>query len=284
MNIKELKEDLILKFKESGIENHYGEVDMLLSHFLSKTNEELITNSDEEISEDILKKINESSEKRLTKYPLQYILNKVNFYGYDFFVDQRVLIPRPETELLVERALDLIRCFSLTKVLDMCCGSGVIGLTLLKETNLKELTLSDIAKDALTVSRVNANNLELSNIRYNEGDLFENINGHEKFDMITANPPYIKLSDKDNLQKELSYEPENALFAGETGLEFYERIFNDSKMYLKEDGFLIVEIGAELSTELQNIINNSEGLKLVSIEKDYNDLDRVIILKRTADE
>lgn len=212
--------------------------------------------------------------ERLTGKPLQYVLKSANFYGYDFYVDENVLIPRPETEELCMHALKFINAES--KVLDMCTGSGAIGITVNLKTGAN-VTLADISEKALEVASKNAKDLN-ANVFAINSDLFTNIEG--EFDVILSNPPYIKTADLQSLQTEVKYEPTLALDGGIEGLDYYYRIENEGYSHLKKGGIMILEFGIDESEKIFKIFDNTEKYTNIEIIKDINGIDRFIKVEK----
>jgi release factor glutamine methyltransferase len=224
-------------------------------------------------SKEQTQKINDIIEKRLqNRIPLQHILGYGYFMGEKFKVSKDVLIPRPETELLVQNVAEL----NGNNILDIGTGSGCIAIMLQKITN-KAVSACDISKKAINIARENAKNLN-ANVTFIESDLFQNI--HDKFDIIVSNPPYIPLSEHHALTPEVKeHEPNNALFApDEEGIEFYQKIIEASNAYLNPQGYLAFEIGIGQSEAIKNLLqkNNFEDIKVI---KDFAKIDRIIIAK-----
>ena len=211
--------------------------------------------------------------------PLQYLLGECEFMGLCFKVSKDVLVPRPETELLVEKVIKISLRFKgkRIKMLDVGTGSGNIAISLAKFIPNALITAIDIELKALEVAKVNA---ELNNvaekIEFVRADLFN----FDNFDFIISNPPYITSEDIDNLQAEVQYEPRVALDGGIDGLDFYRRIIKESPLHLKNDGFLVMEMGYNQSESIKKIAKNSEIFELLDIIKDYAGIERVIILKK----
>ncbi len=200
--------------------------------------------------------------------PLQYVFEKAYFYGREFYVNDEVLIPRQDTEVLVEKALDYVKEDS--KVLDICTGSGCIGITIALEKNIN-VTLSDVSKGALNVAKGNAHTLG-AKVDIVESDMFKSINGI--YDVILANPPYISEHDMEKLPADVKKEPRLALYGGKDGLDYYRIIAATAP--LSENGVLVMEIGDEESDDIKEIFTGFE----IEVIKDYNDKDRVVIAKR----
>lgn len=237
---------------------NYTEIEILLKQTISK--EEI-----EELS-DILNQI------KIGK-PINKIFNCQEFYGQEFYIDENVLAPRQETEILVEKVLEKIENKNL-KVLDLCCGSGVIGLSIKKYAPQCEVYLSDISNEALNVCKKNAQILNL-NVNIMQSDMFKTL-PNEKFDIIVSNPPYIKQTDRNNLSKSvLDFDPEIALFGGNDGLKFYEIIKNNIIEFCNKNTTLFLEIGYDISIEVQNLFKNNN----IKVIKDYSNIDRVLIIE-----
>lgn len=210
--------------------------------------------------------------------PLQYIMGKEKFFGLDFVVNEDVLIPRPETEVLVDVALELINSIPDTQysILDLGTGSGNIAISLTKNVPDCRMIASDISEKALEVARLNARLNGVSDyISFIESDLFEDISG--EFDYIVSNPPYIARHGFETLQKEVLKEPVLALYGGADGLEFYRRIFSAATQALAHGGYCIVEIGFGQLTAIKEIIEKTKEFKLVEARIDQYGIDRVIV-------
>ena len=226
---------------------------------------------DEEIDADDLKEYESVLKKRTERIPLQYITGEQEFMGYKFHVNSHVLIPRQDTETLVEEALKVIEPGM--KVLDMCTGSGCIIISILKSISDVRGVGCDISKQALIVAKENAKLNEV-NVEFERSDLFENIN--EKFDVIVSNPPYIRSEVIPTLMPEVAqFEPISALDGCEDGLEFYRRIIKESKNYLKEDGRILFEIGNDQGEDVSNMLKYA-GYYNVRVIKDLARNDRVV--------
>lgn len=193
-----------------------------------------------QVTEEQMSMIGDLVEQRLSGQPLQYILGEWEFYGLPFYVDERALIPRQDTELLVETAISMIQQRGYQSCLDLCTGSGCIAVSIAKHAHTS-VTASDISVDALELAQENAALNEVR-VTFVESDLFDRIDG--KFDLICCNPPYLSKEDMEHLQKEVSFEPALALYGGADGLDFYRRIANDYQAHLNAGGALLLEIGS----------------------------------------
>lgn len=264
--------------KENDIFDYAYDAKELL-FFASKMDmKEYFLNIKEECPIEIEKLYLEYIEKRKNHIPLQHITNKMTFFGYDFYVNKDVLIPRFDTEILVENALTKIK--SNDKILDMCTGSGCIIISILKRVFDAVGVGVDISDKALNISKKNAKDLGvLDRVNFIKSDLFSNLK-EEKFDIIISNPPYIKKDDIKYLSEEVKlYDPIIALDGGNDGLLFYKRIILDSYNYLKEDGFLFFEVGFDEASLVKNLLID-KGFYDINIVKDLNNINRVIFGKK----
>lgn len=210
-------------------------------------------------------------DKRAAHMPLQYITGEQEFMGFPFLVDERVLIPRQDTEILVEEALKRIKPGM--EVLDLCTGSGCIIISILKNMPKIRAAASDVSGAALCLAKENAKLNQVS-AEFTESDLFEKISG--KFDMIVSNPPYIPTKEIETLMPEVrDHEPKEALDGSEDGLLFYRKIISEGKKYLKPKGFLLLEIGCGQGEAVSSLLAE-EGYIQIEIRKDLAGLDRVI--------
>lgn len=195
----------------------------------------------------------------------------------NFTVNKNVLIPRQDTEILVQEAIDLCKKNKCKTIFDLCTGSGAIAISISKAISNAEVYAGDISKDALEVAKYNNKNLN-ANVHFIETDMFKNIN--QKFDIIVSNPPYIKTDVINMLDKEVQKEPIIALDGGEDGLFFYKEIINNAYKYLKEDGYLCLEIGYDQREEVIDLIKKTNSYKDIYSKKDLAGLDRIIVCKK----
>lgn len=255
---------------------HKDQTKLILSTLLNLNYLELSLHLSDLVSEEIISKFNKCIDNIKEGKPIQYALNNVNFYGLDFYVDERVLIPRFETEELVYNTNNYINKYfnKDIKVLDLCTGSGCIGLTLKNLNNNLLVTLSDLSPYALEVCEINRKNLNLE-VNIIESDLFDNI--HDKFDVIVSNPPYISINDEvDSLVK--NNEPSMALFANLDGLEFYERILKECENYLNSKYLIAFEIGeSEKDRVLKLIDKYLKDVKIIT-KTDMSKRDRMVFI------
>lgn len=215
--------------------------------------------------------------------PIQYIIGHTEFCGLDINVNEDVLIPRPETELLVEVVAELGHRSQDTrhrlKILDLCTGSGCIAIALTKRLVDCKIVASDISEKALSLARENGEKHLAGQIEFVKSDLFCDLNG--LFDIIVSNPPYISGPEFEDLQEEVLMEPRIALYGGEDGLDFYRRIFSTAGKFLNDGGHLVVEIGYGQARSVRDICKESNGFEIIDIKKDASGIDRVIVARWT---
>ena len=269
MNIQTITKMLI----DAGIEEREAkrEIKMLLEHFCNYTEKNEILGHP--ITEEHLRILKAKVESRLAdRTPVQYIIGESYFMGEFFKVTPDVLIPRPETEILVTKAIEIIKGNSLKDILDIGTGSGCIACTIANRTNAVVLGV-DISSDALRIALDNVTRLRINNRAvFRKSDLFSNIRAEERFDMIISNPPYIPVGTE--LEPELKHEPQIALFAEENGLQLYRKIVSEAPNYLNKGGWLIFELGIGEANAVKAFMN--EYFKDVSVIKDLDGIDRVI--------
>lgn len=253
------------------LEKYGDEAALILSYLLDKNKNSLYLYPDLEIDKDTEDELIDIIEKTKKGYPLQYAIGKWNFYGLNLFVDKRALIPRYETEILVENILN--DSCKKERILDIGCGSGAISLSLAKNLENSKIIGCDISKVALELSNLNKKKLNLKNVEFIQSDLFSNIDS--KFDLIVSNPPYINKKDYESLDDKLYYEPKNALYGGEDGLYFYRQIIKNTKYFLNKNGKIYLEIGYDQKDPLIKLLED-EGYKNIKAIKDYNDFDRIL--------
>lgn len=265
---------IIEKLKNSGVptEEVSAEASFIMRNFLNINNIYI----DNEISQENISKLDEIFDKRGTGLPLQYAIGFDYFMGEKFFVNQNVLIPRPETEILVRKTIEIAKNNSANKVLDIGSGTGCIGIMLAKNLPDTKITSCDISEKALEVAKKNALNIGVK-VDFIQSNLFENIS--DKFDIIVSNPPYIPPQEKQNIQKEVSFEPDLALYTSDKdGIEFYEKIIKDARNYLNEKGFVLFELGIN-QHELVKTLFLDYNFHDVEIIKDLDNIERVIYAK-----
>ncbi|HEX37366.1 MAG TPA: peptide chain release factor N(5)-glutamine methyltransferase [Candidatus Cloacimonetes bacterium] len=271
-------------FTEKEISSPHLNAELLIAHVLDCSRLDLYLKYDKPLSDAERETIKNLIKKRITHYPLQYILGEVEFYGNALKVEEGVLIPRPETELLIDSVLTYIKenARSEWKLLDIGTGSGNIPISLsiaLSKSNVNiNITASDISEKSLSIAQKNSEIYDLKNITFIQSNLFDNINGN--FNCIISNPPYISEQEFPNLPVEIKdFEPKLALLAQHNGLEFYDKILQDVGKHLDKDGVIFFEIGASQKQDVSSLAERY-NFKIIDSKKDYNDFDRVLVLSK----
>ncbi len=265
--------------KSSGIENMEYDIKAILTDTFGVDLNKFILDMDNEFEpdKDLEAKYLSRIEKRKEHIPLQYIINKQNFYGLDFYVDESVLIPRYDTENIVDRIVKDCKENKCLSVLDLCTGSGCIAVSL-KKCGFEKVYAADISDKALAVAKHNAK-LNNADIIFLQGDLYENFPKEIRFDIIVSNPPYISTDEIARLEKQVrDFEPKLALDGGRDGLDFYKKIINLSKNFLNNKGRLYLEIGYDQSKDVVDLAKK-EGYDNIVIIKDLSGRDRGISMK-----
>lgn len=272
MKIKQLLRQGISELNKYQIEEAILKARMLLEYELKMQRSSLSLHLEDEVLEENKQNFDQNIQKLIQGIPIQYITNYQCFYGLDFYVDSNVLIPQPDTEILVEKIIELAqKRKSKITILDMCTGSGAIAISVAKHTSAKVVAL-DINQEALKVAEKNALDNKVE-IKILQSDMFENVD--EKFDMIVSNPPYIETKTLEQLSKEVQNEPRLALDGGEDGLKFFRILANKAPNYLKRDGILAVEIGFNQKKEVMQMFEKC-GFCDVTAQKDFGNYDRIV--------
>lgn len=264
------------KLIENNIEDATLIARILMQFVLNIDRNKLIIKQEEDIDSVKKQEYEKYIEQILEGMPLQYITNTQEFMKNSFYVNENVLIPQPDTEILVQEILDIIQKENKNKILDMCTGSGIIGISIAKYAENLDITVSDISKEALKVveKNVERNNVKLKIVK---SDLFENIK--EKYDIIVSNPPYIETDIIKTLSKEVQKEPKLALDGGKDGLVFYRKIINEATKFLNKDGYLCLEIGYNQKEKVVDIFQKEKEFTDIKCIKDLSENDRVIIAR-----
>jgi release factor glutamine methyltransferase len=260
MKVLDVLQSTTAYFKKRGIESPRLNAEHLLAHSLGRKRLEIYLEFERDLSETELTSLRELVRRRGQNEPLQHLLGTVEFCGHLFLCDDRALVPRPETEQLVEM-LQVEMRNSKSRVLDVGTGSGVIALSLAGKFPDAEIIGGDISDEALSLARENAVRLALDRVRFVKSDLFASITG--EFDLIVANLPYVSRHDRDDLTPEVLRDPEIALFAGERGDEIVRQLIGAAPVHLRPDGLLALEIG----------IGQHIGLVECLREKNYRDIE-----------
>lgn len=265
-------------FGEKGVENPRLDAEVLLSHILEKDRLYLYVHFDQPLEEKELVAFRSAVKKRAARLPVAYIIGNKEFMGLDFKVTPAVLIPRPDTEILVETALNRLKTMESPQILDIGTGSGAICISMLvKQQSAKGIAI-DISPEALSVAKTNAERHQVDErLTFCLGDLFAPVQD-QVFNAILSNPPYIPEADIAGLTPEVRQEPSQALVGGKDGLDFYRRIIREGRNYLAAGGFIAMEVGIGQSQQVAAMAEETGFYKVSEIVKDYGGIERVVIL------
>ena len=267
--------------KKNGVPSALVDTEYIFSEALKVSRNTLKYSMSREIKEEDKNKIREMLMLRAkNRKPLQYILGEWEFYGLPFKVRENVLIPRPDTEILVEQCIQLMREVEEPNILDIGSGSGAISIAIANELKSSSITGIDINEKAIKVANENKILNKIENINFIESNLFENLDKDFKYDLIVSNPPYISKNEYETLMPEVkNYEPQNALTDLGDGLYFYREISKFAGEYLKDTGYLAYEIGYNQAKDVTKILQDN-NFDVLSVIKDYGENDRVVIAKK----
>lgn len=274
MTIFEAYNDCKRKLQSVGIEDYVFESKLIIKHVTGYTNTQILTKYTQPLNQFQQNNLTAIIKQRLIHYPLQYILRRWNFFGRDYFVGPGVLIPRSDTETLIDVCIDTLKQKQNPRVLDLCAGSGCIGITIKGECDTAEVTLVEKYAEALeyTTKNVEHNNLPVKIVK---GDVLKTEGADGQYDLIVSNPPYINEEDMKNLQPEVTFEPVTALAGGEDGLLFYRHIAKEYKKHLTQGGTIAFEVGINQADTVAEILKQN-GYININTRKDYNEIDRVV--------
>ncbi|MCI8471358.1 MAG: peptide chain release factor N(5)-glutamine methyltransferase [Clostridia bacterium] len=279
MTIREAIRKATIKLKMQNIDSPKLKARLLMQFILGQTRQYIMVYDEKKITQEQEEKYFKNVEKIGKGIPLQHITHQQEFMKMNFYVNQDVLIPRPDTENLVEEVIQIANQINAKKILDLCTGSGAIAISLAKYIKDSQITASDISKKALEIAEKNAKNNEVDKqITFLTSDLLEGL-PKEKYDIIVSNPPYIKREIIRTLEEEVQKEPLMALDGGWDGLDFYRKIIHQADEYLKYGGYLCLEIGYDQKIDVIELIEQEEKYVDTYCKKDLYGNDRVIITK-----
>ncbi len=279
MTIKQAIEKGVIALKVKNIETPKMKARLLMQYILNKSRQYLLAHDLEKL--DKTKEIQYfNAIKKITEgVPLQHITHQQEFMKMSFYVDENVLIPRPDTEILVEEVIEIAKRINAREILDLCTGSGAIAISLAKYIPNSKITAIDISNKAIKVAKKNAKANEVeSQITFIQSDLFEKLS-KQKYDIIVSNPPYIKEEVIKKIDLEVQREPLIALNGGIDGLKFYKKIIHEGYNYIKYKGYLCLEIGFDQKNEVIELIQKEENYIDTYSKKDLYDKDRIVVTK-----
>jgi release factor glutamine methyltransferase len=263
MTLLEVLQSTAGYFQKRGVESPRLNAEHLLAHVLARKRLDLYLEFERPLAEAELAPLRELVRRRGQGEPLQHLLGTVEFAGQVFLCDKRALVPRPETEQLVEEIADGRLQIADCRIIDVGTGSGVIALSLAAKFPQAKVIATDVSDDALTLARENAKRIGVENVAFTQADLLEGIDG--AFDLIVANLPYVSERDRAELSREVLHDPENALFGGERGDEIVRKLIETAPSHLLPGGLLALEVG----------LGQAEGLAALMAEKNYHDIEQM---------
>lgn len=275
MTIFEAYNNTKKKLQAAGIEDYVFEAKEIIKRITGLTAPQILVNYNNKLSEFQQNNLIALTKQREIRYPLQYIFGSWDFYGRPFSVGPGVLIPRADTETVVEVALEYLKEIESPKILDLCAGSGCIGITLACEVKNSFVTMVEKYTEAASYlnKNITANNAENTTVLL--GDVFEGDGNAQKYNLVVSNPPYIPESEKELMSPETKFEPETALMAGDAGMEFYKAITANYKNCIVEGGMLLFEVGIGESQRVAEILTQN-GFCDIKITKDINETERAV--------
>ncbi len=263
------------KLQAAGIEDFVFEAKQIIKHITGLSAAQILVNYNNKLTKYQEDNLTVIIRQREIRYPLQYIFGEWDFYGRSFKVGPGVLCPRADTETLVEHCLEYIKKTALPRVLDLCAGSGCIGITIAKENEAAEVTLLEKFPEALRYAEQNITLNQASGVRLIEGDVLEGSANDRSYDLIVSNPPYIPPKEMETVSPETKFEPEAALLGGEDGLDFYRAIVKNYKNCLTKGGMLAFEVGINQYSAVSELLEQN-GFGDISVIKDMGGIERVV--------
>ena len=275
MNIFEAYNKTKKELEAAGIEDYVFEAKQIIKHITGFSNSEILMNYTNRLTEFQSNNLTAIIKQRAIRYPLQYIFGEWAFYGREFFVGPGVLVPRADTETLVEVCLKYLKNSESPAVLDLCAGSGCIGITLALEKADAAVTLVEKFPEAARYAERNIKRYGTDNVTLICGDVLNGAANDKEYELIVSNPPYVPKNEMETVSPEVHYEPETALFGGEDGLDFYRAVITEYKKALKAGGMLAFEVGAGEAAAVEALLRNA-GLKEINTEKDLGGICRAV--------
>src|ERR1043166_4516563 len=269
------------KLKAAGVADPRNDANLLSMHVIKRDRTFLLAHGEATLSPGQLDLYRSLIERRGSGEPLQYITGHQEFFNLDFETSPDVLIPRPETELIVEIGMELLKDKARPFIADIGTGSGCIVISMLHELRQARAVATDVSSAALAVASRNANRYHGSDrLQLIESDLFSALESNELFDLIVSNPPYVPAPDLESLQREVSREPQSALDGGADGLAVIRRLLNEAPVFLRARGYLVFEIGFDQAESVKRIID-SAAWELIDVRKDLQGIPRTVVLRKS---
>lgn len=263
------------RLEAAGVEDFIFEAREIIKHITGLSAAQILTSYNRKLSQFQENNLIAILHQREVRYPLQYIFTKWGFYGREFFVGPGVLVPRADTETVIEASTEYLKDKESPKILDLCAGSGCIGITLAKEIENSKVLLVEKFQEALSYTNKNIEYNKAENATAIMGDIFEGAGADGEYDLIVSNPPYIPEEEMSIISPETKYEPETALLARDGGMEFYKAITEKYYDSIKSGGMICFEVGFNQSERVVEILKNA-GFTNITVKKDLNEINRVV--------
>ena len=263
------------KLEAAGIEDYVFEAKHIIKHITGLSAPQILTNYNNKLSQYQENNLVAITHQREVRYPLQYIFGEWDFYGRSYRVGPGVLVPRADTETVIDECLEFLKEKSEPQILDLCTGSGCIGITLALEKSDSHVTMVEKYEEAIRYAKINAEGNEAANTKIILGDIFETAAGDKKYSLIVSNPPYIPQEEMNIVSPETKFEPQTALLAEDGGMEFYKAIINNYKNSLAEGGMLCFEVGINEYRKVSDLMSEA-GFKDIKVKKDFGGIERAV--------
>ena len=263
------------KLEAAGIEDYVFEAKQIIKHITGFNSVQILSSYNNKLTQFQENNLTAIIHQREIRYPLQYIFGEWDFYGRSFCVGTGVLVPRADTETVIDKSLEYLKNTEKPKILDLCAGSGCIGITLGMEVPEAEVLMIEKYPEAFRYTLKNIERNKADNVRALMGDIFERAGAEGEYDLIVSNPPYIPQAQMSEISPETAFEPETALLADDNGMEFYKAIIDGYSACLKKGGMLIFEVGIGESEIVAELLENA-GYHNIEIKKDLNHIDRAV--------
>lgn len=263
------------KLLKAGIDDYVFEAKQIIKHITGLTSSQILVKYNTPLTDYQQTQLTAIIRQREIHYPLQYIFGEWSFYGNRFYVGPGVLVPRADTETLIEPCIEYLKQHKNAKVLDLCTGSGCIGITLAKEVPDAEVKMLEKYKEAAVYTQKNIKLNGTDNAEVFNGDIFAGDLADGEYDLLVSNPPYIPKGEMKTISPETEYEPKTALLGGEDGLDFYRAIIKNYKNSIKQSGFIAFEVGIGEFSDVSDILSG-EGFKDIKVYKDMNGIERAV--------
>lgn len=263
------------KLEAAGIEDFIFEAKQIIKHITGLNAAQILANYTRKLSEYQQNNLIALVHQREVRYPLQYIFGEWDFYGRSFTVGPGVLVPRADTEILIEHSLEYLKQCENAEVLDLCAGSGCIGITIAKEKADTKVLMVEKYDEALRYAQKNIERNGADNAECIKGDIFDSAAADKKYSLIVSNPPYIPKSEMSDISPEAKFEPETALLAEDNGMQFYKAIINNYKNSLQNGGMMSFEVGINEYKAVSELFCDA-GFKDITVKKDLNGIERVV--------